>query len=149
MRGGNLKDVFQEESVEFWQLPHNEEKGHSHYPHGRWVGVQPAHIVPATKSINRNCTFNTTHFNGTCMYKDSTLFNTKTVFSKKNIPDTSTCELILKSSEKGGFKSVALPFPPWPLFKNDLGLFFVIFDWITYTYCNCSVVNVQILQYVF
>ena len=42
----------------------------------------------------------------------STLFNTKTVFSKKNIPDTSTCELILKSSEKGGFKSVALPFPP-------------------------------------
>ena len=47
--------------------------------------------------------------------------------------DTSTCKLILKS-----FRSVALPLPPWPLFGNDLGLFFVNFDWITYTYCNCS-----------
>lgn len=77
MRGGNLKDVFQEESVEFWQLPHNEEKGHSHYPHGGGVGIQPAHIVPATKLINRNCTFNTTHFNGpgTCMYKDIVHFS--------------------------------------------------------------------------
>ena len=85
MRGGNLKDVFQEESVEFWQLPHDEEKGHSHYPHGGGVGVQPAHVVPATKSNNRTIPTLMVHV---CIKTEhSTLFTTKTVFCKKNIQD--------------------------------------------------------------